>query len=183
MLTESSDHKTPLTIEHTWFARTETMALLEGEIALIAVLREPEGAVLGRRTLVCLEAPCLLPSSPPLLGGVELRWKVVRAGRWESVGGGTQAWGSLPPVLLPVLAERLAKVLAAHGMAPPPGAHLATPNFIEFTPLRGTPARPFGSRWQIIICNNARREEVCDESPYFFLCAFLVDMASACIIR
>ena len=69
MLTDSSDHKTPLTIEHTWFARTETMALLEGEIALIAVLREPEGAVLGRRTLVCLEAPCLLPSSPPLLGG------------------------------------------------------------------------------------------------------------------
>jgi len=44
MLTESSDHKTPLTVDHTWFARTETMALLEGEIALIAVLREPEGA-------------------------------------------------------------------------------------------------------------------------------------------
>ena len=65
----------------------------------------------------------------------------------------------------------------------PPGTHLATPDLIEFTPLRGTPARPFGSHWQIIICNNARREEVCDVSPYFFLCAFLVDMASACIIR
>jgi len=69
MLTESNDHKTPLANQHTWFARTVTMALLEGEIALIAVLREPEGAVLERRTLVCLEAPCLLPSPPPLLGG------------------------------------------------------------------------------------------------------------------
>jgi hypothetical protein len=127
MLNESSDRKTPLTIERTWFARTETMALLEGEIALIAVLREPEGAVFERRTLACLKAPCMLPSPPPLLGGVELRWKVVRAARWEPLGGGTQAWGSLPPVHLPVLAERLAKLLAAHGMAPPPGAHLATP--------------------------------------------------------
>jgi hypothetical protein len=114
-------------------------------------------------------------------GGVELRWKVVRAARWESVGGGTQAWGSLPPVLLPILADRLAKLLAGHGMAPPPGAHLSTPNLIEFTPLRGTPARPFGSHWQIIICNNARQEGVCVVSPYFFLCAFLVDMGSRCI--
>jgi hypothetical protein len=69
MLNESSDRKTPLTIERTWFARTETMALLEGEIALIAVLREPEGAVFERRTLACLKAPCMLPSPPPLLGG------------------------------------------------------------------------------------------------------------------
>ena len=81
MLTESNDHKTPLANQHTWFARTVTMALLEGEIALIAVLREPEGAVLERRTLVCLEAPCLLPSPPAASGGVELPWKVVRAAR------------------------------------------------------------------------------------------------------
>jgi hypothetical protein len=42
MLNESSDRKTPLTIERTWFAR---------------------------RTLACLKAPCMLPSPPPLLGG------------------------------------------------------------------------------------------------------------------
>jgi hypothetical protein len=89
MLNESSDRKTPLTIERTWFARTENMALLEGEIALIAVLREPEGAVLERRTLACLKAPCMLPSPPPLLGGW---WSC--AGRLCGLPAGSR-WGEV----------------------------------------------------------------------------------------
>ncbi|MFN9635764.1 MAG: hypothetical protein ACK55D_03515, partial [Synechococcaceae cyanobacterium] len=112
--------------EHPWPGAGSGFALLEGEIALIAVLRDIEGGVLERRTLVCLEAPCLLPPPPPLPEGVSLHWKVVRAARWEPVGEGRQAWAPLAPAPLPHLAERLAHFLAAHGLAPAPAPASAT---------------------------------------------------------
>ena len=54
------------------------MALLEGEVALIAIQLDPQGLPLVRRTLRCINAPCLLPvlSAPP--PGLLLRMKVVR---------------------------------------------------------------------------------------------------------
>ena len=104
--------------EHPWPDAGQAVALLEGEIAVVAVLRTPpEGPVLERRTLACLVAPCQLPPLPPLPDGVMLRCKVVRAARWEPVGEGRQAWAPLSPVPLPHLAERLAQFLAAHGLA------------------------------------------------------------------
>jgi ATP-binding cassette subfamily B protein len=111
--------------EHPWPGAGSGFALMEGEIALIAVLRDIEGGVLERRTLVCLEAPCLLPPPPPLPEGVSLHWKVVRAARWEPVGEGRQAWAPLAPAPLPHLAERLAHFLAAHGLAPAPASATA----------------------------------------------------------
>ncbi len=66
--------------EHPWPVGTPPQGLLEGELALIAVLRTAsEGPVLERRTLACVEAPCRFPPPPPLPEGVSLRWKVVRA--------------------------------------------------------------------------------------------------------
>ena len=139
MLSEASEHTIPPGIEHVWFARTETMALLEGEIALLAVLREPDGVLLERRTLACLEAPCLLPSPPPLPEGVELRWKVVRAARWGPMAGGTETGDALPPAPLPDLAERLTELLAAHGLASAPGSHPAALGEVAAAP---TPTDP-----------------------------------------
>jgi len=111
----------PSGAERPWPVGGTPIALLEGEIALIAVLRSPpEGPVLERRNLACLEAPCLLPPPPPLPEGVSLRWKVVRAARWEPVGMELLGEAALSPAPLPDLAERLAQLLAAHGLAPAP---------------------------------------------------------------
>jgi ATP-binding cassette subfamily B protein len=48
-------------------------------VALIGLWRSPEGELLRRRTLTCLQAPCVLPALPPLPEGVDVRLKVVRA--------------------------------------------------------------------------------------------------------
>jgi ATP-binding cassette subfamily B protein len=57
------------------------LALLEGEVALIAIQLDKQGLPLVRRTLRCINAPCLLPvlSAPP--PGLLLRMKVVRPAR------------------------------------------------------------------------------------------------------
>ena len=103
----SSTHLAPGS-EHPWPGRS-SVALLEGELALIAVQREPGGTVLNRRTLACLVAPCRLPDPPPLPPGVELRVKVVRPARIQPLEEGVPAASSetLPPALLPELAEQL----------------------------------------------------------------------------
>ncbi|MEB3169771.1 MAG: hypothetical protein VKK43_00200, partial [Synechococcaceae cyanobacterium] len=113
--------------EHPWPADCPAIALPEGELALIAVLRNPpEGPVLERRTLACVEGPCRLPPPPLLPEGVTLCWKVVRPARWEPVGEGSRVRDSLPAARLPDLAELLAALLAANGMKPPPGSNLDT---------------------------------------------------------
>ena len=55
------------------------LALLDGEVALIGVVRNAEGALLRRRTLGCWEAPCVLQPLGDLPEGLELRFKVIRA--------------------------------------------------------------------------------------------------------
>jgi ATP-binding cassette subfamily B protein len=59
-------------------AAEPSLALLAGEVALIAVQRAPDGQILRRRSLRCLEAPCVLPALPPLPKELALRFKVVR---------------------------------------------------------------------------------------------------------
>lgn len=99
--------------EHPWRATPGALALREGELALIAVLRQPSGSVLERRSIACLQAPCHLPDPPPLPAGVELRWKVVRPARLEPLPHGSAAANSLPAAPLADLAARLAALAAA----------------------------------------------------------------------
>ena len=70
--------------EHPWPSADQLqqdLCLLEGEVALIGVRRDPEGLVLERRTHACLTAPCRLPRLPLLPVGFELRLKVVQPAR------------------------------------------------------------------------------------------------------
>ena len=123
MLPDASFPRSAPGSQHPWPNGKAPLDLWEGELALIAVLRNaPEGPVLERRTLACVEAPCRLPPPPPLPEGVSLRWKVVRAARWQPVADGTETWDALPPAPLPDLADRLAALLAAHGMAQSPAS-------------------------------------------------------------
>ena len=55
--------------------------LLEGEVALIAIQLDQQGLPLVRRTLRCINAPCLLPALPAPPPGLLLRLKVVRTAR------------------------------------------------------------------------------------------------------
>ncbi len=77
---EAPHPQLPAGSEHPWPASGEAeVALREGELALIGVLRSPEGQILQRRTLACLQAPCVLPPLPPCPAELEVRVKVVRA--------------------------------------------------------------------------------------------------------
>lgn len=70
--------------EHPWPSADllqQDLCLLEGEVALIGVWRDPTGLLLERRTHACLTAPCRLPRLPQLPVGVELRLKVVLPAR------------------------------------------------------------------------------------------------------
>jgi ATP-binding cassette subfamily B protein len=117
--------------EHPWPAGGGAFALREGELVLIAVLREPTGAVLERRSLACLQAPCRLPAAPPLPARVELRWKVVHPVRWEPLGEPAPPEAALPDAPLPDLAERLV-LLAAPSGAPGLVALPAAPEALLF---------------------------------------------------
>lgn len=76
---EAPHPQLPAGSEHPWPASGEAeVALREGELALIGVLRSPEGQILERRTLACLQAPCVLPPLPPCPAELEVRVKVVR---------------------------------------------------------------------------------------------------------
>jgi ATP-binding cassette subfamily B protein len=73
--------------EHPWpIGGSGRISLLKGEVALIGLWHSPEGDLLQRRTLTCLQAPCLLPPLPPLPAGVEVRLKVVRAASVAAAG-------------------------------------------------------------------------------------------------
>jgi ATP-binding cassette subfamily B protein len=70
----------PCGSEHPWpdAAAESDLLLLQGEVALIGVLRATDGKTLRRRTLDCFSAPCLLPALPALPPALALRFKVVR---------------------------------------------------------------------------------------------------------
>jgi ATP-binding cassette subfamily B protein len=55
------------------------LVLLDGEVALIAVSRPREGRIPRRRTMSCLNGPCLLVALPHLPEELDVRFKVVRA--------------------------------------------------------------------------------------------------------
>ena len=72
----------PLGSEHRWpdgSAPESDLALLDGEIALIALLLSPDGQILRRRTFTCLKAPWVLPAQRDLPAELEVRFKVVQA--------------------------------------------------------------------------------------------------------
>ncbi len=74
--------------EHPWPSADlsqQDLCLLEGEVALIGVLRSPDGQILRRRTFTCLKAPCLLSALQGVPAPLELRFKVVRAATVASV--------------------------------------------------------------------------------------------------
>ncbi|MFN5463507.1 MAG: ATP-binding cassette domain-containing protein [Cyanobacteriota bacterium] len=68
--------------EHPWPNADQSqpdLCLLQGEVALIGVLRSSDGRILRRRTFACLKAPCVLSASQSIPADLELRFKVVRA--------------------------------------------------------------------------------------------------------
>ncbi|MFN7899668.1 MAG: ATP-binding cassette domain-containing protein [Synechococcaceae cyanobacterium] len=80
--TTPSRSRLPTGSEHPWpdaAAAQGDLLLLEGEVALIGVLRNGDGEILRRRTLDGFSAPCLLPALPALPPSLALRFKVVRA--------------------------------------------------------------------------------------------------------
>jgi ATP-binding cassette subfamily B protein len=86
--------------EHPWpdaTAAQPDLALLEGEIAGIAIWHSAEGQILRRRTFCCLNAPCILGALPALPDDLEVHFKVVRAARVASKQNGTLQPAHDPP--------------------------------------------------------------------------------------
>lgn len=96
--------------EHPWpdaTAADPDLALLEGEIAGIAIWHTAEGQILRRRTFCCLNAPCILGALPALPDDLEVHFKVVRAARDATKQNGTLQPPRDPPEQRVGLAEVL----------------------------------------------------------------------------
>jgi len=105
--------------EHPWpDLQDRALALLEGEVVLIAERRGPDGTVLDRRTLQVLVAPCQLPV-PPTIRGVHWRLKVVQQARLGPGPAGPAAAVVSLPAIDPLLAAPPSPALPA-AAAPQP---------------------------------------------------------------
>jgi ATP-binding cassette subfamily B protein len=118
--------------EHPWpdqAAPEPDLALLEGEIALIGVLRTSDGVLLRRRSLGCWEAPCRLPALLDLPAELELRFKVIRAALLLPFQGSALQREDVQaclPVTLPTIEELLLQ------LAPPsPTSPASSPPFCQ----------------------------------------------------
>lgn len=106
------------------------LALLDGEVALIGVVRDAGGCLLRRRTLGCWEAPCVLPALGELPDGLELRFKVIRAASVVPLEGAAiqSADGqTCLPVTLPPMEELLRQLTPATPALPPASPSPAQP--------------------------------------------------------
>ena len=144
--------------EHPWpIAATleNDLCLLEGEIALIGVLRSPEGQILRRRMLGCYAAPCLLPALPRLPAELEVRFKVVQAATLAPLekngsGGGNSSFH--PPAAVPNPLGLLGQLQNGEPAQAPQEAHhdplatlvgwLAEHHGTTLVPLAHVPANP-----------------------------------------
>jgi ATP-binding cassette subfamily B protein len=112
----------PTGSEHPWpISASGDVSLLEGEVALIGLWHSPEGNLLRRRTLTCLQAPCVLPALPPLPAGVDVRLKVVSAATLAAAGNEASQPASDQPAL-PADLSALLRPLQPEGTTPGPMA-------------------------------------------------------------
>jgi ATP-binding cassette subfamily B protein len=148
----------PAGSEHPWplvAASSPDLAVLAGEVALIGVLRSPEGTILRRRAFACYPAPCILRALPGLPADVALCFKVVRTATVAPLREGAnplEGFQPTPPSHRPDPATLLQRFNA---LAPAPPALkaaeepittlvrcLAERHGTTFVPLAHAPAQP-----------------------------------------
>jgi ATP-binding cassette subfamily B protein len=102
--------------EYPWPKTTPSnsdVALVEGEVVLIAELKSSDGEMLRRRSLVGFQAPCILPALPNLPKELDVRLKVVRTATITTLPGDciqTALFSASPGVSVPDLLHRFVRL-------------------------------------------------------------------------